>query len=873
MFNNIAKEIPEAVNFINYENQKNNYNVNVEVGSSYYHYNDQVLSYGKSCHIDLVLAADNDGDKSKSQKRHSFFEALQIKRLKLSKKAILSNDKKTKFWIVYAPFDVLCDAAEDLKLHLPTVQNDIKVNLWYSKTLKKLRACWNRYDPFIIENSYFNKTKTYFADIFDKSRLNEFYNGNHKDKLFSQTDRSRIVFHILETTSWCSNYQIKRGLSYLMHENVFTDCYPIHDGPISKDDVRQVLSTRIKLYLEWGTFKQIFKYQPIDAIKDYFGVKVAFYFDWLGFYTLFLIPVSFLGILCCLYGGLSLMWFEPTKDICSLKNSSQYYMCPLCDKDCNYFYINETCLYAQLTHIFDNDATPMLSVFMSLWSVLYLEYWKRRQHILSYKWHSMNFYEEETLRPEYCEAAVHKHINPVTKAIEPFISKKEYLFKVCGELSVVLLFMCLVIAATVGVIVYRGAVFILLAHSNSKLLVACSASVISLIIINILRNLYKWLAKKLTDWENPRTKSDFEKSFTVKMFWFQFCNTYSSVFYVAFFKNSYFVGWPGDRKHFMNENIRLEGCSEQGCFLELSIQLVVLMGGQQLVRNIPEFVMPYLKKKYNSWKHLTDGRDVPIFEEDYQLYRIEKHAELFLYEEYEEVVLQYGFVTMFIAAFPLAPLIALFTNLIEIRIDAKKLITQFRRPIAMLEKGIGVWYNILVTVTATAVQPNIKKTAWFSVMVNGCVIALTSEFIPRTVYKYKYSNSSLIGYLDWSLASYNVSNFKEHEKPLQNPQYPICRFAGFHESVSPYGFNKIYWEIWAVRFAFVFIFQSVVSGTSRLLAWFIPDKPTSLCLKIRRQRHLAKEAEKLYKIKIRKQISGIDVLEDDVSENGFATVI
>ena len=59
---------------------------------------------------------------------------------------------------------------------------------------------------------------------------------------------------------------------------------------------------------------------------------------------------------------------------------------------------------------------------------------------------------------------------------------------------------------------------------------------------------------------------------------------------------------------------------------------------------------------------------------------------------------------MFVAAFPLAPLIALVTNLIEIRIDAINLTTGFRRPVAMLEKGIGVWYDILVTVTAVITE-------------------------------------------------------------------------------------------------------------------------------------------------------------------------
>lgn len=36
--------------------------------------------------------------------------------------------------------------------------------------------------------------------------------------------------------------------------------------------------------------------------------------------------------------------------------------------------------------------------------------------------------------------------------------------------------------------------------------------------------------------ENPRTETEYESSFTFKMFVFQFCNFYTSIFYIAFFK-------------------------------------------------------------------------------------------------------------------------------------------------------------------------------------------------------------------------------------------------------------------------------------------------------------------------------------------------
>ena len=75
--------------------------------------------------------------------------------------------------------------------------------------------------------------------------------------------------------------------------------------------------------------------------------------------------------------------------------------------------------------------------------------------------------------------------------------------------------------------------------------------------------------------------------------------------------------------------------------------------------------------------------------------------------------------TMFVAAFPLAPLFALINNILELRIDAINFVVNFRRPVAERSQGIGVWFGILRTMS------------WFAVLVNSFVIGFTSEFIPR----------------------------------------------------------------------------------------------------------------------------------------------
>ena len=47
---------------------------------------------------------------------------------------------------------------------------------------------------------------------------------------------------------------------------------------------------------EWASLASWWRYQPLDAIRDYFGVKMGLYFAWLGYYTAMLIPPSLVGI-------------------------------------------------------------------------------------------------------------------------------------------------------------------------------------------------------------------------------------------------------------------------------------------------------------------------------------------------------------------------------------------------------------------------------------------------------------------------------------------------------------------------------------------------------------------------------------------------
>ncbi len=124
-------------------------------------------------------------------------------------------------------------------------------------------------------------------------------------------------------------------------------------------------------------------------------------------------------------------------------------------------------------------------------------------------------------------------------------------------------------------------------------------------------------------------------------------------------------------------------------------------------------------------------------------------------------VLQFGFVTMFVAAFPLAPLFALLNSALELRVDAVNFVCQFRRPIANRAQDIGAWYRIM------------EAIANLSVLVNAFVIAFTSDFIPRLVYRYSYSDDgTLVGYVENRLSYFNITDYKTYNFPGEpDPKY------------------------------------------------------------------------------------------------------
>ncbi|KAI4825102.1 hypothetical protein KUCAC02_020800 [Chaenocephalus aceratus] len=508
------------------------------------------------------------------------------------------------------------------------------------------------------------------------------------------------------------------------------------------------------LYEEWANYSVFFKYQPIGLVRKYFGEKIGLYFAWLGLYTQMLIPASLVGVIVFLM------------EICHPKNNIT--MCPLCDKVCSYWKLSTACGTARASHLFDNPATVFFSIFMALWAAMFMEHWKRRQMRLNYEWDLTGFEDEEDHpRAEYELRVMQKTLSKDQKSNHKTekLTCQDRLPAYMTNIVMMLLMIGVTFAIVFGVILYRistkAALYMSsnpVTRSHAQLTVKTTAAIINLVVILILDEVYGAVARWLTVLEVPKTDKSFEERLIFKTFILKFVNAFSPIIYIAFFRGSKL---------------------------------------KKLIR--------YIRSKQGTFQEEERKKRLQRYETDHFL---EPFAGLT--PEYMEMIIQFGFVTLFVASFPLAPLFALLNNIIEIRLDAKKFVTELRRPVAARAKDIGIWYNLL------------RGVANVAVIINAFVISFTSDFI----------------------LGCHFQEGKEPMDPLHLLHVEMCRYKDYREppwSATPYEISKEFWTVLAVRLAFVIIFQNVVMLMSDVVDWLIPDIPKDISMQIHKEKILLVE--------------------------------
>lgn len=105
-------------------------------------------------------------------------------------------------------------------------------------------------------------------------------------------------------------------------------------------------------------------------------------------------------------------------------------------------------------------------------------------------------------------------------------------------------------------------------------------------------------------------------------------------------------------------------------------------------------------------------------------------------DDYLEMLVQFGYVTLFASAFPLASCIAVIANLVEFRADMWKLTRLTKRPCPSRLNSIGMWKSIF------------SVMVWTSALTNCIIFAFTSsqmkQWLPDNYTTDEYGRTVLV---------------------------------------------------------------------------------------------------------------------------------
>jgi len=412
-------------------------------------------------------------------------------------------------------------------------------------------------------------------------------------------------------------------------------------------------SMRYILEENWGM--QWMAKQPLKEVRTYFGDKIGLYFAFLGFYTSSLWIPAIVGVLMTL---------------------TQVYS------------------YTTIGSI-DNPFVPLYCSFMSLWGVIFCNNWKKIENRLQYEWNTRNFEKDEKPRAAFLLATNRTEVRKglIDEKDERFYKPMFRLLWIGLSATVCFAFIAVVLYVTCFIFILKEFTFPKMFGPSSAII----GGALNAISIMVMNSLYELVEHRLTEQELWRTDTEHEDSLIAKDFAFKFVNAYFSLFFTAFVMGNFEV--LGHRL----------SCPAEGCANTVMETLGIVFISQMFVQQLLEIGVPRFQKWYEAYraaKEMAEKGQVPKTAPREEIeFRYPEYPGVF--SDYQEMVIQFGYVTMFAAAFPLTATLALINNIIEIRVDAVKLLTTHRRPSYNSTQDIGSWQHVMDIICTVSIMTNV----------------------------------------------------------------------------------------------------------------------------------------------------------------------
>ena len=329
----------------------------------------------------------------------------------------------------------------------------------------------------------------------------------------------------------------------LLLEKTIVGYFPLHDYEVKK-----------RLAADWTNWFSLPWNQPVDAVRDYFGEKIALYFAFLGHYCSWLMGPAAMGL--------------------------------------------AVQLVVAGTGNFSHPILPFFALFIAGWAVFMLEFWKRKQALTSFKWGMDDFEAEQLDRPEfkglgegqYAASDGENSNGTIVSFIDgsetKYFPPKKHAVLMCQSFAAIGTLATTVLAVIIVIYVIRRVLY----DTSVGTLSSFVASIMNSVQITIFNIIYSKVASFLTDRENHRTDTTYEDSMIAKLFLFQFVNSYTAFFYLAFVAK-YVSKPPGSPENVTGE------CGYEDCMVALAINLAVVFGTRLTLSNALELLEPFIKAK------------------------------------------------------------------------------------------------------------------------------------------------------------------------------------------------------------------------------------------------------------------------------------
>ncbi|KAL8661952.1 MAG: hypothetical protein Q9202_005153 [Teloschistes flavicans] len=506
-----------------------------------------------------------------------------------------------------------------------------------------------------------------FAQEVYRSRVKDWLNGvraaepaRDTQKILAgesltEAERFRITHHLITSSREDGGAGIipKEG-QWKNVESIF----PLHDHTFNKEWIKR-----------WSTMTFL-KAEDLDQIRDRFGEKIAYYFAFTQSYFQFLIfPAAFGFASWVILGSFS----------------------------------------------------PVYALINGLWCVTFVEYWKRQEVDLGVRWGVKGVasiqqkrkefqYEKEVRDPVTGETM---HIFPATKRLSRQLLQVP--FAILATLALGTL-----IATCFGIEIFLSEVY---NGPGQSLLVFLPTGLLTA-LVPTLTTLLTTIATRLNDYENWETSENYDSALTQKIFVLNFITSYLPIFLTAFIYvpfGSLIVPYLDifklTARPFATNEKQLQAPSAGFAInpSRLRKQVIYFTVTAQIVNFAMETIVPYAKRRgFSKYQEIKSERaakkggassgvtidDVP--EESEFLKRVRNEAELDVYDvttDLREMIIQFGYLSLFSVVWPLTPVSFIINNWIELRSDAVKICVEMQRPSPARADSIGPWLDSLEFLT------------------------------------------------------------------------------------------------------------------------------------------------------------------------------